>query len=148
MPLWWWVIDSLAFVVGIVVLLVLGLLVRRRVLTRAGGTFEMSVNRSPQAQVKGWMLGLAVYRDTELEWYRTFSFSMRPRYRFTRGDVVVEGRREPVGNEAHAVHWGHLIVGTENASGVRQLAMSPNALTGLLAWLESSPPGQRVNNVL
>ena len=29
-----------------------------------------------------------------------------------------------------------------------QFAMSANALTGLLSWLESSPPGQRVNNVL
>lgn len=148
MPLWWWLVDSLAFIVGIVVLLVLGLLVRRRLLARDGGTFEMSVNRSADAQVSGWMLGLAVYRDTELEWFRTFSFSMRPRYRFTRGDVLIEGRRAPQGGEAHAVQSGHLIVATENASGVRQFAMSPNALTGLLAWLESSPPGQRVNNVL
>jgi hypothetical protein len=147
-PLWWWLVDSLALIVGLVVLLVLGLLVRRRLLARDGGTFEMSVNRSPEAQVKGWMLGLAVYRDTELEWFRTFSFSMRPRYRFTRGDVLIEGRRAPQGAEAHAVHAGHLIVATENASGVRQFAMSANALTGLLAWLESSPPGQRVNNVL
>jgi hypothetical protein len=147
-PLWWWLVDSLALIVGLVVLLVLGLLVRRRLLTRDGGTFEMSVNRSAESQVSGWMLGLAVYRDTELEWFRTFSFSMRPRYRFTRGDVLIEGRRAPQGGEAHAVHAGHLIVATENASGVRQFAMSANALTGLLAWLESSPPGQRVNNVL
>jgi hypothetical protein len=94
------------------------------------------------------VLGLAVYRDTELEWFRTFSLSLRPRYRFTRGDVRIEGRRDPVGNEVHTVHVGHLIVSTQNASGIRQLAMSPNALTGLLSWLESSPPGQRVNNVL
>ncbi|MCW2787843.1 MAG: hypothetical protein JWQ91_659 [Aeromicrobium sp.] len=148
MPLWWWLVDSLAFIAGFVVLLVLGLLLRRRLLTRSGGTFEMSVNRSPESQVKGWTLGLAVYRDTELEWFRTFSLSMRPRYRFGRGDVQIDGRREPIGHEVHAIHTGHLIVGTTNASGVRQLAMSANALTGLLSWLESSPPGQRVNNVL
>ena len=52
------------------------------------------------------------------------------------------------GHEVYAIHAGHLIVGTENASGVKQLAMSANALTGLLSWLESSPPGQRVNNVV
>jgi hypothetical protein len=148
MPLWWWLVDSLALIVGSAVLLVLGLLLRRRLLARSGGTFEMSVNRSPESQAKGWMLGLAVYRDTELEWFRTFSLSVRPRYRFTRGDVQIEGRREPIGHEVHAIHTGHLIVGTTNASGVRQLAMSANALTGLLSWLESSPPGQRVNNVL
>lgn len=148
MPVWWWLVDSLAFVLALLILLVVGLLVRRRLLARSGGTFDMSVSRSAEPQVKGWMLGLAVYRDTELEWFRTFSLSLRPRYRFTRGDVRIDGRREPVGHEVHAIHAGHLIVGTENASGVRQFAMSPNALTGLLSWLESSPPGQRVNNVL
>ncbi|AWB92944.1 DUF2550 domain-containing protein [Aeromicrobium chenweiae] len=148
MPLWWWFVDALAFVVAALVLLVICLLVRRRLLARSGGTFEMSVNRSDAVPAKGWVLGLAVYGDTELAWYRTFSLSLRPRYRFTRGDVHIDGRRDPIGHEVYAVHAGHLIVGTKNASGVRQLAMSPNALTGLLSWLESSPPGQRVNNVL
>lgn len=148
MPVWWWLLDSLAFVLAVLVLLVVGVLVRRRLLARGGGTFDMSVTRSAESQVKGWMLGVAVYRDTELEWFRTFSLSWRPRYRFSRGDVHIEGRREPVGLEVHAIHAGHVIVSTDNASGVRQFAMSANALTGLLSWLESSPPGQRVNNVV
>lgn len=148
MPPWMWFVDSLAFVAGFLVLLVVGLLVRRRVLARSGGTFEMSVNRHAETQAKGWMLGLAVYRETELQWFRTFSLSLRPAYRLTRGDVQIRGRREPAGDEVHAIHSGHLIVGTENAAGLQQLAMSANALTGLLSWLESSPPGQRVNNVL
>jgi len=143
-----WLIDSLALILGVTLLPLIGLLVRRRVLARSGGTFDMSVNRRAEATSKGWTLGLAVYRDTDLEWYRTFSLSLRPRYRFTRGDVRIGGRRESSGQEAHAIHTGHVIVGTENASGVRQFAMSPNALTGLLSWLESSPPGHRVNNVV
>jgi len=147
-PLWWWLVDSLLFVVVLVVLCVVGLLARGRLLARSGGAFDMSVTRGPDAQAKGWMHGLAVYGDTELRWFRTFSLSWRPRYRFTRGDVVIDGRREPIGHEVHAIHPGHLIVGTENASGVKQFALSPDALTGLLSWLESSPPGQRVNNVL
>ncbi len=148
MPLWWWLVDSLLFIVVLLVLLLVGLLVRGRLLARSGGAFDMSVTRSSQAQAKGWMHGLAVYGDTELRWFRTFSLSWRPRYRFTRGDVGVDGRREPVGHETHAIHPGHLIVGVDHVSGVQQFAMSPNALTGLLSWLESSPPGQRVNNVL
>jgi hypothetical protein len=147
-PLVWWLVDSLLFIVVVLVLLLAGLLVRRRLLARSGGAFDMSVTRGTEPQAKGWMHGLAVYGDTELAWFRTFSLSWRPRYRFTRGDVQVDGRREPIGHEVHAIHAGHLIIGTENASGVRQFAMSPNALTGLLSWLESSPPGQRVNNVL
>jgi hypothetical protein len=145
---WWWVVDSLLLIVGVVVLLLVGLRVRGRVLARSGGTFDMSVTRGSEPQAKGWMHGVAVYGDTELRWFRTFSLSWRPRYRFPRGDVQIEGRREPVGHEVYAIHPGHLIVCTENAAGVKQLAMSPNALTGLLSWLESSPPGQRVHNVL
>nr|MCW2727029.1 hypothetical protein [Aeromicrobium sp.] len=148
MPLGWWVVDSLLAVALLLILLIGGLLVRGRVLARSGGAFDMSVTRSADSQVKGWMHGLAVYGDTELRWFRTFSLSWRPRYRFPRGDVHIDGRRDPIGDEVHAIHPGHLIVGTDNALGVKQIAMSPNALTGLLSWLESSPPGQRVNNVL
>ena len=148
MPLWLWFVDSLALIFGLLALLLIGLLVRRRVLARSGGTFDMSINRHAGPTVKGWTLGLAVYRDTDLEWYRTFSLSLRPRYRFARADVRIDGRREPTGNEVYAIHAGHLIVDTQNECGVHQFAMSANALTGLLSWLESSPPGQRVNNVL
>lgn len=148
MPVYWWFVDSLLLIVLVLLGLLVGLLVRRRLLARSGAAFDMSVTRGTEAQAKGWMHGLAVYHDTELFWFRTFSLSLRPRYRLTRGDVRIDGRREPVGLEVHAIHAGHLIVGSQNASGVRQLAMSPNALTGLLSWLESSPPGQRVNNVL
>ncbi len=148
MPLWWWLIDALAGLIVLLVLLLAGLLVRRRILSRRGAAFEMSVNRSPDVGAKGWMLGLAVYGETELAWFKTFSFSLRPRHRLTRGDVQIDGRREPVGHEVHAVHAGHLIVGAQHADGVRQIAVSANALTGLLSWLESSPPGTRVNNVL
>lgn len=148
MPLLMWFVDSLALILVLILLPLIGLLVRRRVLARSGGTFDMSINRHAESTSKGWTLGLAVYRDTELEWFRTFSLSLRPRYRFTRGDVRIAGRREPAGHEIHAIHAGHLIVGTENAQGVKQFAMSANALTGLLSWLESAPPGQRVNNVV
>lgn len=144
----WWVIGVLAVLVAGLVLLLVGLLLRRWFLARSGVTFDMGVNRSAGPDPSGWILGLAVYGETELEWFRTFSLSLRPRYRFVRGDVLIDGRREPEANEVQAIHALHLIVGTENALGVKQFAMSPNALTGLLSWLESSPPGQRVNNVV
>lgn len=148
MPLWLWLVDSLAFIVLLAVAMVVWLVARRRFLTqRAGGSFDMSTNRNRDPG-PGWMLGFAVYRDAELHWYRTFSLSLRPRYRFARGAVLIEGRRPPEGREVHAMHLGHVIVDTRNGTPVRQLALNANALTGLLSWLESSPPGQRVNNVL
>jgi len=146
---WWWLVDALVVLVGVLALIVVCLLVRRRLLARLGrGTFDMSTNRRDGTAPKGWALGVAVYRSTRLEWYRTFSLSWRPRYRFTRSTLVIDGRRDPVGAEVYAVHAGHVIVPCDSPAGVRQLALHPRALTGLLAWLESSPPGQSVNNVL
>ncbi|MGA8850627.1 MAG: DUF2550 domain-containing protein [Aeromicrobium sp.] len=148
MPLWMWLIDSLALLAFLGFLVVAWFVIRRRVITKgAAGTFDMSTNRNVDPGT-GWTLGFAVYGDVELRWYRTFSLSPRPRYRFARGTVLIEGRRAPIGSENHAIYLGHVIVDTKNQCGVRQMAMSANALTGLLSWLESSPPGGRVNNVL
>lgn len=148
MPLWLWLIDSLALIVVLAALVVVALVVRRRLVARKGETFDLSINRREDATPKGWTLGVATFRGNTLEWYRTFSFAWWPRYRFVRGDIVVDGRREPVGPEIYSLHTGHVVVTVQHSSGVRQMALSPSALTGLLAWLEASPPGHSVNNVL
>ncbi len=148
MPLWLWLVDSVALVVVLAALLVLALVVRRRLVARRGGTFDVSINRSAESGPKGWTLGVGAYRSNTLEWYRTFSFAWWPKHRFVRGEIALDGRRDPVGPEVYALHAGHVIVAVRHASGVHQMAMSPSALTGLLAWLESSPPGHSVNNVL
>lgn len=148
MPVWLWLIDSLAFVLGLCVLTVAVLFLRRRSITRSSGSFDFSINRRVEAASKGWTLGTGRYTENHLEWFRTFSLSWRPRYRFERGTIRIEGRRQPVGREAFAIHPGQVIVSCETAVGVEQIAIGPKALTGLLAWLEASPPGQRINNVL
>ncbi|WP_293784717.1 DUF2550 domain-containing protein [uncultured Aeromicrobium sp.] len=148
MPLWLWLVDSLALLVLLGVAILVTLAVRRRWLTRRGGAFEMSVNRNEEASARGWILGIAVYGAEEVCWYRTFSLSLRPKYRFPRGEVHIAGRREPQGAESYAIHDGHVVVRTDNPTPVRQLALSPSSLTGLLAWLESSPPGRGVNKVV
>ncbi len=148
MPVWLWFVDSLAFIVGATLLVVLILTLRRRSIARSSGSFDLSINKHSQAGPGGWTLGMARYSENHLEWFRTFSFSWRPRYRFERGRIHIEGRRDPEGREAFAVHAGHVIVTCETDVGVHQMAIGPQALTGLLAWLEASPPGQRVNNVL
>ena len=138
----------LAIVVVLGILAVGGLIARRRWIAHKGVTFELSVNHHDEHSAPGWILGVGVYGDDAIEWFRTFSFSPRARHRFERGAVVIEGRRHPEGAEAYALHDGHIVVRTENCDGVRQLALSANSLTGLLSWLESSPPGLGVNKVL
>jgi len=141
MSAWQWLLDS----AGAVLLLVLGygllLVVRRRVLSRNGGTFELSVRvRSSQAG-RGWVLGLGRYRDERLEWFRIFSPSPWPRRTWERSDLRITGQREPSGQEAFALYGGHLVVECGTPHGPVELAMSPSALTGLSSWLEAGPPG-------
>jgi Protein of unknown function (DUF2550) len=138
---WQWLLDS----AGVVLLLVLGygllLVVRRRVLSRHGGTFELSVRvRSSQAG-RGWVLGLGRYREERLEWFRIFSPSPRPRRTWQRSQLQITGQREPSGAEAFALYGGHVVVECQTADGPAELAMSTSALTGFSSWLESGPPG-------
>jgi hypothetical protein len=48
-----------------------------------------------------------------------------------------------VGVESYSLYSGHIIVTCKTPSGPLEVAMSPDALTGFLAWLEAAPPGQR-----
>ena len=148
MPVWLLFVDSLAFIVGSLFVVVVVLIFRRRSIARSSGSFDLSINKHAEASASGWTLGMGRYSENHLEWFRTFSFWLRPRYRFERGHIHIEGRRVPEGREGFAVHAGHVIVEVHTDVGVRQMAIAPRALTGLLAWLEASPPGRSVNNVV
>ena len=138
---WQGLLDSAGVALLIVICYGLLLVVRRRVLSRNGGTFELSVRvRSSQAG-RGWVLGLGRYRDERLEWFRIFSPSPWPRRTWERSDLRITGQREPSGQEAFALYGGHLVVECGTPQGPVELAMSPSALTGLSSWLEAGPPG-------
>ena len=141
MSAWQWLLDSAGVLLLVVIAYGLLLVVRRRVLSRHGGTFELSVRvRSSQAG-RGWVLGLGRYRDERLEWFRIFSPSPRPRRVWQRAQLAITGQREPTGAESFALYAGHLVVECRTPRGPVELAMSPSALTGFSSWLESGPPG-------
>jgi len=142
---WQWLLDSAGVVLLLFICYGLLLVVRRRVLARNGGTFELSVRirvRGHETEAgRGWVLGLGRYRDERLEWFRIFSPSPRPRRNWQRAQLVITGQREPSGSEAFALYGGHLVVECRTPGGPVELAMSPSALTGFSSWLESGPPG-------
>ena len=78
MPLWLWLVDSLALVVLLGVAQLITLAVRRRWLTRRGGAFEMSVNRNDDASARGGGAGIPAERplgSTSTETAPAASFS-------------------------------------------------------------------------
>lgn len=172
----------LAVVIVVTVLLValVGLgtfAVRRRLIQRAGGTFDCSARlRVPAAPAlapgavepvpgpdaplpsgsapapavtdnggKGWLFGIARYNHDSVEWFRVFSYAPRARRVLQRSRIEVLHRRTPEGQEELALLSGAIVLTCRYAGEPIELAMSEDALTGFLAWLEAAPPGQRVN---
>jgi Protein of unknown function (DUF2550) len=143
MPVWEWLTDA----AGVLLLLVLAfgvcLVVRRRWISRNGGTFEVSVRVRHGKAGRGWILGIGRYSGDVLEWFRIFSPALRPKRVFRRVELEYVGNREAVGAEGYSLYSGHIIVSCRTPVGILEVAMSPDALTGFLAWLEAAPPGER-----
>ena len=115
--------------------------VRRRVLSRAGGAVELSLRLRPKSQGRGWVLGIGRFVGDDLQWFRVFSLSPRPRRTLSRRDLAVKARRGPKGPEALALLKGVEVLELTSSTGPVEIALDASALTGFLAWLEARPPG-------
>ncbi|NUR85593.1 MAG: DUF2550 domain-containing protein [Nonomuraea sp.] len=80
-----------------------------------------------------WQSGVARYADGELQWIPLLGLRLRPRHAIARRGLVVSARR-PLDDDLYAIDCSGTTRGIS-------LAMSADALTGFLAWLESAPPG-------
>ena len=87
MAIWQWLVDSAGFVLLLVLLYGLALVVRRRALSRHGGTFELSYRARAEHPGRGWLLGIGRYSGQSLEWFRIFSLSPRPKLTFRRSEL-------------------------------------------------------------
>jgi hypothetical protein len=130
-----------AFLV-VLILAAASIAARRFLLERGGGTVECGLRRGDRA----WRLGLASYQSEELHWFRVFGISMRPQETFPRHDLTLVGRRRPSDAEAASLGPGMIVVECQLGAAVKadatvELALAESALTGLLSWLEASPPG-------
>lgn len=143
MPVWQLLLDAAGAVLLVIVLFGAVLVVRRRVLSRHGGTFELSVRDANQPDGRGWVLGLGRYREDSLDWYRIFSPLPVPKRSWRRNDLTFVSQREPRGSEEYALYAGHVVVVCSTPREEVELAMGPSSLTGLQSWLEAGPPGSR-----
>lgn len=141
MPFWQWLLDAAGGALVLVLLYGIALVVRRRVLSRHGGTFELSYRVRPERVGRGWLLGLGRYSGEALEWFRIFSLSPRPKRVWLRDALSYAGRRDPEGAERVSLYPDHVVVRCHTADGDLELAMAPSSLMGFQSWLEAAPPG-------
>jgi Protein of unknown function (DUF2550) len=138
-------LDAVWLFAAFLILLVLaasGIAARRFLLERSGATVECGLRRPGRP----WRLGVASYQLDEFRWYRIFGVSMRPGQAFARRDLAVVARRPPTEDEASILGPGRIVAECQVAGdGTADLALAESALTGLLAWLESAPPGSHLD---
>ena len=140
MPFWQWLLDVAGVTLVVVLLYGIALIVRRRILARHGGTFELSHRARTDKAGRGWVLGLGRYTAESLEWFRIFSLNPRPKYVWSRADLTYVGRRDAGGVEQLSLYPDHVVIRCTSRDGEVELALSQEALMGFQAWLEASPP--------
>jgi hypothetical protein len=142
-----------AVVLVLIILAALALASRRYLLERSGGTVDCALRRP--AGTGPWRLGVLSYARDSLRWYGALGVLLRPEYEFHRRALSVSDRRPAEPSEAVALGTDRIVVsvsvkpshapGSPEAEPV-ELAMTDQALTGFLAWLEASPPGSHLGN--
>lgn len=133
-------------VVGAVLLLVAVVLVwlafRRLRALRSGGVHAALRTRLDDTG-KGWHLGVGRYQGDEFVWFRVLSLRPGPDRVISRSALEIADRRDPSGPELYSMPPSSRVLRfRETGAAEIELAMSPDALTGFLSWLESAPPGR------
>ncbi|GAC1530535.1 MAG: DUF2550 domain-containing protein [Marmoricola sp.] len=140
MTVWQWLADWAALLIGVPFCYGVLLVVRRRWIQRSGGTFELSWRRRSGADGRGWVLGIGRYSHDELQWFRIFSPSPRPRETLRRDNLRYLGVRVPGPDEAAALYPDNVVVRCAAEAREFEISMSSRALVGFQAWLEAAPP--------
>lgn len=158
-------LDAIWLFAGFLALVVLAaavLAIRRFLLERGGGTVECGLRRP--AGRGSWRLGVVSYQRDELYWYDALGVLLRPEQVFQRRMLTVLSRRPSLPSEASTLGPGRIVVqictapspghphqgaraATESPDDHVDLAMTEQALTGFLAWLEASPPGSHLEDI-
>lgn len=125
----------LAAVFLLLVLVLVAFGVRRIQLRGALGTFDASICLPPD----GWQMGVCRYTDKHLEWLRLMSLSPRPKYKFLRSSLELQGWRQPTEAEKPRIQPGAVVVCLHYEGEELLLVMKYEVYTGLSSWLEAGP---------
>jgi hypothetical protein len=140
-------VEVLALALVLVAGSFVAVVARRRVLQRDGGTLELSLRLHRRSRGRGWVLGIGRFVGDDLQWYRVFSLSPRPRRVLSRTDLRVSVQRQPTAAEAYALLAGAVVMECLSSTGPVDLGMDAAAVTGFLAWLEGGRPGAHLPSV-
>jgi len=107
---------------------------RRMAIRRPGGAVDCSMRHDGDGR---WRRGVAAYRTDQLCWFSSHGVGLRPDAAFDRRGMQLVARHDGDDDDAGRP----VVVRFETGAGGDPvwLAMSSDALTGMLAWLEAGP---------
>ncbi len=127
-------LTIIAWAAAVVALAVMGaalvLATRLIAIRHSGGAVDCALRGDKDTR---WRPGVAVYETGRLCWYRSYGVGLRPDAVFDRRSLRLVARYL-VGDPLTTV-----VRAEAGAGAAFWLALSPDALTGLLAWLEAAP---------
>lgn len=148
---WLVALEILAgILIGAGLLFLVWLFARRRWLSSRGGVFDCALRTHGRRM--HWHLGMARYAGDSLLWYRALSLDIHPRLVLDRQQTTWVGQRPPTEEEMMVLFTDHQVAelhGVDRRGNPRvyELAMTPASVTGLMSWLEASPPGIGIADV-
>jgi len=126
----------------VVLVPVIWLVARRRWLARSGWVFDCSLRILGGSTGSAWMLGVARFNGDLIEWYRVYSWSLRPKVSLHRGQTRVASTRAARAEERALLYDQDRVAELRSDSKAVEVAMVPGRMTAFLSWLESAAPGQ------
>jgi hypothetical protein len=125
-----WILGAFALFLLLAVCAAVTQAARVAAIRRPGGAVECCLRREADTR---WRRGFAAYRTDRLCWFRSYGVRLRPDAVFDRQTL------RPVARHAQDGRLSLVQFDTGAPGETLWLAMSPDALTGLLAWLEAGP---------
>jgi hypothetical protein len=107
---------------------------RRMAIRRPGGAVECSLRHDADGR---WRRGVAAYRTDQLYWFSSHGVGLRPHAAFDRRGMQLVARHDSNDDDGGQPVVVRFETGADGAPV--WLAMSNDALTGMLAWLEAGP---------
>ena len=110
---------------------------RRVAIRRPGGAVDCCMRQDGEDR---WRRGVAAYRTDQLYWFSSHGVGLRPDAAFDRRGMQLVSRHEGAMGRGGGDGQSVVVRFETGADGQPVwLAMSSDALTGMLAWLEASP---------
>lgn len=128
----------LGLLVGIPLLLIGWIVLRRMVISRNSLMILMAVRRGDS-----WVMGMARHDDCDVQWFPVLGVGLRPKSTVARHELEV-GPPEPAPADAPSVITDPVAVTCRTPQETVEVVVGRQEYAQMRSWSESAPPGRNM----